>query len=68
MQRTIFSPAEVSEMLGVPVETLRYWRHKGAGPRSFKLGPKHVRYMRDDLDAWIAEQRRSAVGDGAAAR
>ncbi len=28
--------AEVSEMLRVPVGTLRYWRHLGAGPHSLR--------------------------------
>lgn len=26
---------EVAELLRVPVATLRYWRHLGAGPASF---------------------------------
>ena len=65
MQRTILSTAEVSEILGVPTETLRFWRHKGTGPQSFKLGPRKVRYAREDLDAWIAEQRQ-ATGSAAA--
>jgi hypothetical protein len=44
------------ELLRVPVATLRWWRHKGIGPRSFKLG-RHVLYERSDLDAWIDAQR-----------
>jgi predicted DNA-binding transcriptional regulator AlpA len=38
-----------------PVATLRYWRHLGTGPRSFRLG-RRVLYRRDDLHAWIDAQ------------
>ena len=41
--------------LRVPEGTLRYWRHLGAGPRSFKVG-RHVRYWRADLVLWLTEQ------------
>ena len=46
---------EACQFLRVPEGTLRYWRHLGAGPRSFKIG-RHVRYWRADLVAWLAEQ------------
>ena len=29
---------EAAELLRAPVATLRYWRHLGTGPRSFRLG------------------------------
>ena len=34
---------------------MRYWRHLGCGPRSFKVG-RHVRYWRSDLVLWLSEQ------------
>jgi DNA-binding transcriptional MerR regulator len=43
---------EAAEIARAPVATLRYWRHLGVGPRSFRLG-RHVVYRADDLDAWI---------------
>jgi hypothetical protein len=46
---------EASRFLRVPEGTLRYWRHLGCGPRSFKVG-RHVRYWRADLVLWLAEQ------------
>jgi excisionase family DNA binding protein len=53
---------EAAELLRAPVATLRYWRHLGTGPRSFRLG-RRVLYRRDDLQAWVEEQRgRSATG------
>ena len=46
---------EVADLVRVPVATLRYWRHLGCGPRSFKVG-RHVRYWRADLILWLTEQ------------
>ena len=39
---------EACRFLRIPEGTLRYWRHLGCGPRSFKVG-RHVRYWRADL-------------------
>jgi excisionase family DNA binding protein len=47
--------AEACRLLRVPEGTLRYWRHLGTGPRSFKIG-RHVRYWRTDVVLWLAEQ------------
>lgn len=53
---------EVAAWLRTPPETLRFWRHEGRGPRSFKLG-RRVLYARDDVARWLAEQRQaSSVG------
>jgi predicted DNA-binding transcriptional regulator AlpA len=46
---------EACRFLRVPEGTLRYWRHLGSGPRSFKIG-RHVRYWRADLILWLTEQ------------
>ena len=47
---------EAAELLRAPVATLRYWRHRNTGPRSFRLG-RRVLSRRDDLHAWIDAQR-----------
>ena len=47
---------EAAELVRAPVATLRYWRHLGTGPRSFRLG-RRVLFRRDDLHAWIDTQR-----------
>ena len=49
---------ETAELLRAPVATLRWWRHTGQGPRSFKIG-RRVTYRRGDLENWIEAQRRS---------
>ena len=47
---------EVAEWLGVPVGTIYAWRYRGGGPASYKVG-RHVRFRREDVEAWLADQR-----------
>lgn len=47
---------EVAERLRTPTETVRYWRHMGKGPKSFKVG-RRVLYAATDVEAFIAEAR-----------
>jgi predicted DNA-binding transcriptional regulator AlpA len=46
---------EVADLVRKPVATLRWWRHLGTGPRSFKIG-RDVRYRRSDVHDWIDQQ------------
>ena len=46
---------EAADVLRAPVATLRYWRHLGTGPNSFRLG-RRVLYRRTDLRTWIDAQ------------
>jgi excisionase family DNA binding protein len=49
---------EVAELLRVPSETVRFWRHVGKGPKSFKIpGGRRVLYAREDVEAFIAAAR-----------
>lgn len=41
--------------------TLRYWRHIGTGPKSFKLGARKVVYKKSDVVAWLEAQYAEAV-------
>jgi excisionase family DNA binding protein len=43
---------DLSEMLGVPVDTLYGWRHRGEGRAGYRIG-RHVRYRRAAVDAWL---------------
>ncbi len=56
--------AEVAAIVRAPIATLRYWRHLGHGPRSFRLG-RRVLYRVGDLQAWIDTQ--ASASDAAAA-
>ena len=51
----LLGPQEVADYLGVPIRTVYAWRHRGTGPRGFRVG-RHVRYRREDVDAWLEEQ------------
>lgn len=46
---------EVADLVRVPVATLRYWRHLGSGPQSFRIG-RTVRYWRSDVYQWLEKQ------------
>ena len=59
--------AEAAQLLRAPVATLRYWRHLGTGPRSFRLG-RRVLYRYDDLRSWIDAQHGDQVSPAAGAR
>jgi len=52
---------ELSEMLGVPVDTLYGWRHRGEGPQGYRIG-RHVRYRRAAVEAWLEERLDTARG------
>lgn len=56
MRRTILTMAEVGELTRTPMATLRYWRHQGTGPASFRLG-RRVVYDESDVLAWLDRQR-----------
>lgn len=61
----ILGTAGVSGLTGVPVGTLRYWRHTDRGPASFVLG-KRVVYRKSEVERWIAEQEQATKRGGAA--
>ena len=56
---------EAADVVRAPVATLRYWRHLGTGPRSFRLG-RRVVYRRSDLHDWIDHQHDVGVRDQSA--
>ncbi len=55
-QPDLLTISEAAALLRAPVATLRYWRHLGTGPTSFRLG-RRVLYRREDLHAWIDAHR-----------
>lgn len=58
-QPELLTLTEAAALLRAPIATLRYWRHLGIGPRSFRVG-RRVLYRRDDLNTWINTQRDDA--------
>ncbi len=47
---------EASALSGLPISTLRHYRHTDTGPESFKIGKKAV-WPKDGLLAWMEAQR-----------
>ncbi len=52
MIEQLLTPAEVAEILRVPLKTLYQWRHRGEGPLTLKIG-RHLRYRPSDVEAFI---------------
>ncbi|MCX5228975.1 AlpA family transcriptional regulator [Streptomyces sp. NBC_00233] len=50
-----FTPDDIAELFGVPLETVYQWRKKRTGPPGFRVG-KHVRYDPAAVRAWVAQQ------------
>jgi predicted DNA-binding transcriptional regulator AlpA len=59
----LLTTADVAALTRAPTSTVRYWRHLGMGPRSFRLG-RRVVYLRGDVEAWIGAQRDAAQDCG----
>lgn len=53
---TYLTTTEVADALRTSPETVRYWRHIGKGPASFKVG-RRVLYAEVDVQTWIDAQR-----------
>ena len=49
-QPELLTITEAAGVLRTPVATLRYWRHLGTGPRSFRLG-RRVLYRRNCISS-----------------
>lgn len=48
---------------GIPEATWRWWRHRGEGPRSFRLG-RTVFYDEADVADWVAAQKAATAKGG----
>lgn len=51
----LLTTAEVSLIVRTPASTLRYWRHLGTGPHSFRIG-RRVVYRWRDVESWLSVQ------------
>jgi predicted DNA-binding transcriptional regulator AlpA len=67
MADRILTLEEIAQRTRKPINTLRWYRHRGEGPKTFKLGRAVVAYEHD-VEAWIAEQAKASqhVGGDAA--
>ena len=63
MMGRFMTTAEVAELCRAPVETVRFWRHVGKGPKSFKLG-RRVLYDAEEVERWLAAAREAGGSGG----
>jgi excisionase family DNA binding protein len=53
---------ELAALVRVPSETVRGWRHRGIGPKSFRVpGGRRILYDCDDVEAWLSEAKAGEV-------
>jgi len=50
------STAELAGWLGVSNQWLEIGRSRGYGPKFVRIGPRRVRYRRNDVLEWLAER------------
>ena len=62
---TLYTPADVSKLINVPIGTLAYWRHAGQGPRFLKLGGRVIRYRKTDVAEWLNDSVQNTNGGAA---
>ena len=51
----LLTPAEVSQIVGLSVETLAQWRSQKRGIQFVKISRNRVRYRQVDVDRWVTE-------------
>jgi excisionase family DNA binding protein len=52
---TLFTTHEAASYLRLDPLTLKDWRRLGAGPPYVKVGARLIRYRRQDLEEWLAD-------------
>jgi predicted DNA-binding transcriptional regulator AlpA len=52
MPERYLGPADVAELLGVPVATLYQWRSRRIGPPGFRVG-RYLRYDPEAVRRWV---------------
>lgn len=60
-----FNTSQASAYTGLAYATLECLRTRGGGPRFIKYGRKAVRYLRADLDAFMAERSVASTSEAA---
>lgn len=51
----LLSINDLSERLGVPVQTIYQWRTKHVGPRAMRVG-RYLRWHNKEIEAWLLTQ------------
>jgi hypothetical protein len=59
----LLTEREASGLLNVKIYTLRKWRRDGCGPRYIRCGERLIRYIGNDIGAWLKENSFGSVAD-----
>ena len=60
MNAKYMTTTEVADLCRTSPETVRYWRHIGRGPLSFKAG-RRVLYEARDVESWLEELKAASA-------
>lgn len=52
MSSELLTLEQFAELVNAPVNTVRFWRQTGYGPKSARIG-RRVFYRRSEVEAWI---------------
>lgn len=55
LRPALMTQAEAAKYLGTTVGTLNTWRHHGKNPIPFVRWGNRVKYRKEDIDKWVAE-------------
>lgn len=55
MSSELLTLEQFAELVNTPINTVRFWRQTGYGPKSARIG-RRVFYRRNDVAAWITAQ------------
>ena len=61
MSSEYMTSKQASEYLNLHESYLPKQRHYGTGPRFYRISPKAIRYLKSDLDDWMAEKIATAT-------
>lgn len=62
-QDRLLSTEEAAEFIGMTSRFLEVRRYRGGGPSFIRISANRVKYSLADLNAWIAEHRRTSTSD-----
>jgi hypothetical protein len=57
----VLTEAEAGRILTASERTLEYWRARGIGPRSVKLGDRRIGYRLGELRAYVRDAERGPL-------
>ena len=64
----VLTEAEAGQILTASERTLEYWRARGIGPRSVKLGERRIGYRLGELRTYVRDAKRGPPGQPSSVR